>query len=60
MPKSAVVHARPLEETAFLVEAAAQTPVKPDGWSDQVLSVLDALEAKARSERLDTQTQTAI
>ncbi|WP_342077391.1 15-cis-phytoene synthase [Yoonia sp. SS1-5] len=45
MPKSAVVYARPLDEVAFLVDAASQS--KPDpGRSASVLDILAQLKAR--------------
>ena len=49
LPKSPVIHARPLEETAFLVDAAARAAPETDSWSDQLLDVL--VELKARDQR---------
>ncbi|MBM2575600.1 phytoene/squalene synthase family protein [Jannaschia sp. Os4] len=47
LPRSAVLHARPLEETAFLVDAAA-APDRP-GWSAPVLDALAQLAAQDRA-----------
>ena len=46
-PRSPVLFARPLDETAFLVDAAAHAR-KASGWSEQVVSVLAQLEARDR------------
>ncbi len=61
MPRSAVLHARPLAECAFLVDAAARNtearPVWGDGRIGALLTVLAELEARdqaARLERLGT------
>lgn len=52
MPRSAVLHARPLAETAFLVDAAAQTAPQATGWGDgragTLLAVFAELEARDR------------
>ena len=54
-PKSPVIHARPLAETAFLVDAAAEQAADRETWSDRVLSALVELEARDRRARLDAQ-----
>ena len=49
-PQSAVLHAKPLPECAFLVDAAAQIP-QSSGWSQRtgaLLSALAELEARDR------------
>ena len=52
MPRSAVLHARPLPETAFLVEAAARAPAAA-GWGPgrggALIAVLAELEARDRA-----------
>lgn len=53
-PQSPVIHARPLEETAFLVQATAQKAPTGAHWSDQVTAVLKALEAKDMADRTTT------
>lgn len=53
LPQSPVIHASPLAETAFLVDAAARSPAEADNWSDRVLDALVELEARDRRERLD-------
>jgi phytoene synthase len=50
-PQSAVIYAKPLDEVAFLVEAAAHPDPAKKGWGENVLSVLSELEAKDRSRR---------
>lgn len=45
-PESPVIYARPLEETAFLVNAAAHHAPNANGWSDPLLSVLSQLKAQ--------------
>ncbi len=50
MPNSAVLHARPLPETAFLVEAAARQAPAKSAWGENVISVLAQLEARDRSD----------
>ncbi len=57
LPRSAVLHARPLDECAFLVDAAARTrPV--EGWGEgragRLLAVLADLEARDRQGRLES------
>ena len=47
MPRSAVLYARPLPETAFLVEAAAYA--RPQSTSMSLLDTLATLEARRRS-----------
>ena len=50
MPKSAVLHAKPLPETAFLVEAAARKTEPKFTWGENVISVLAQLEARDRND----------
>jgi phytoene synthase len=52
MPRSPVLHARPLPEVAFLVDAAAEGTPQP-GRSDALISVLATLEARARAQRAE-------
>ncbi|NKX45042.1 15-cis-phytoene synthase [Roseicyclus persicicus] len=49
-PQSAVIYAKPLEEVAFLVEAAAHPDAAKTGWGENVLSVLTQLEARDRGD----------
>ncbi len=49
MPQSAVIYARPLPEVAFLVEAAARAPLRAEGRTAALLSVLAELEARERT-----------
>jgi phytoene synthase len=55
MPRSAVLHAAPAPETAFLVAAAADTEPL-EGWGDgragALISVFAQLEAQDREARL--------
>jgi len=60
LPQSPVIHAKPLEETAFLVNATARATAAADTWSDQVLDVLVELEARDRRARLDARPAAAI
>ncbi|MEJ6393245.1 phytoene/squalene synthase family protein [Gymnodinialimonas sp. 2305UL16-5] len=46
LPMSAVIYAKPLPETAFLVEAAAHPTPDRSTWSDPLLSVLTQLKAR--------------
>lgn len=45
-PESPVIYARPLEETAFLVDAAAHRRPDAATWGDPLLSVLSQLKAQ--------------
>ncbi|MEL6952668.1 MAG: phytoene/squalene synthase family protein [Pseudomonadota bacterium] len=49
-PKNPVIFARPLEETAFLVEAASRPPAPSNAWSARVTKVLGELEALERRQ----------
>ncbi|MDJ0825341.1 MAG: phytoene/squalene synthase family protein [Rhodobacter sp.] len=56
MPRSAVLHAAPAPEVAFLVDAAARARVRPrsdwgDGRSGALLSIFAQLEAQDRAQR---------
>ncbi|WP_425099415.1 15-cis-phytoene synthase [Tropicibacter sp. S64] len=51
LPRSALVHAPPLPETAFLVEAAADRPADATDWSDQMLALLSRLKARDMDRR---------
>ncbi|MBF9032574.1 squalene/phytoene synthase family protein [Rhodobacterales bacterium HKCCE3408] len=51
LPRSSVIYARPLEETAFLVDAAARPATDTGGWSDRVVGVLVELEKRDRRGR---------
>lgn len=55
-PRSAVLHAKALDECAFLVDAAARRPAA-EGWGEgragRLLSVLATLEARDRNARLE-------
>ncbi len=50
LPQSAILHARPAAETAFLVDAAARR-VPAQGRGEALLSVLAQLEARDRARR---------
>ena len=52
-PRSPMLYAPPLEETRFLVDAAAKRQPDRAGWSDQVISVLAQLEAQDRGRILE-------
>ncbi|MEM1049766.1 MAG: phytoene/squalene synthase family protein [Pseudomonadota bacterium] len=56
MPRSAVLHADPLPEVRFLVEAAARDKPTAETWGDgragAIFSVLAQLEAKDRQARI--------
>ena len=45
VPESPVIFAKPLPETAFLVQAAAHPKPNAGDWSDQVISVLSQLKS---------------
>jgi phytoene synthase len=45
LPRSPVLHARPLDETAFLVAAAADPRPLRAGWGDAVTTAMAALAA---------------
>ncbi|MXQ09757.1 squalene/phytoene synthase family protein [Alphaproteobacteria bacterium GH1-50] len=57
MPRSAVLHAQPLPECAFLVSAAARPVARGSAWGDgrsgALLSILADLEARDQSRKLD-------
>ena len=57
MPRSAVLYAKPLDETRFLVDAAAREerrePVWGDGRSGALMAALATLEAHERGQSLD-------
>ena len=46
MPRSSVIHARPLSETAFLVEAATDQTAPERGWSEALYTTLAGLKAR--------------
>lgn len=50
LPESPVIFARPLPETAFLVQAASHPAPNRDVWSDPLLSVLSQLKAQDRPQ----------
>lgn len=51
LPRSALIHAPALPETAFLVEAAADRPEGAGDWSDQMLLMLARLKARDLDRR---------
>lgn len=51
MPRSSVIHARPLPETAFLVEAAADRTAPARDWSDALYSTMATLKSRDAAER---------
>lgn len=51
MPHSPVIYARPLPETAYLVEAAELTSVQPQDWSDALYATLATLKQKDAARR---------
>lgn len=53
LPRSPVLHARPLEEVAFLVEAAAN-PRPESVWSERLVDIFAQLEAKKRGLEAET------
>jgi phytoene synthase len=50
LPQSAVIYARPLDEVAFLVDAAAHARGARTVWGESVISVLSQLEARDRAQ----------
>ncbi|KIT14870.1 15-cis-phytoene synthase [Jannaschia aquimarina] len=53
MPRSPILHAAPLAETAFLVEAAADPRPARSGWGESLISALAQLEATDREHGPD-------
>lgn len=51
MPRSPVIHARPLPETAFLVDAAADRSAGSGGWSEEMFAMLAGLKARDRAQK---------
>ncbi|QGX97745.1 phytoene/squalene synthase family protein [Roseovarius faecimaris] len=51
MPRSSVIHARCLPETAFLVEAAADRSAPDTGWSDALYGTLAGLKSRDQVQR---------
>lgn len=60
MPHSSVLHAQPLPETAFLVQAAARNRPEPTGWSDNLLGIFQDLKAQDQANLVDASTRTSI
>ncbi|MDJ1017798.1 MAG: phytoene/squalene synthase family protein [Paracoccaceae bacterium] len=60
MPRSAVLHAQPLKECAFLVEAAAKSQPAAGVWGEgrtgALLAALAELESRDRRQRLERQS----
>jgi phytoene synthase len=54
MPRSAVIYAQPLPETAFLVDAAAEPETEVTDWSDTLYATLAGLKARDRSRNLSS------
>lgn len=52
MPQSPVLYAKPLDEVAFLVDAAADPQPQQTGWSDSLITALAQLEARDRGRGL--------
>ncbi|MEM7599169.1 MAG: phytoene/squalene synthase family protein [Pseudomonadota bacterium] len=50
MPRSALIHAEPLAETAFLVNAAASAAPATSDWSDGILATMAGLKTRDREE----------
>ncbi|QFT99071.1 15-cis-phytoene synthase [Roseovarius sp. THAF8] len=50
MPRSAVLHARPLPEVSYLVEAAAERPAPGRNWSEALCSTMATLKARDRDD----------
>ncbi|MGB3406853.1 MAG: phytoene/squalene synthase family protein [Jannaschia sp.] len=48
LPRSPVLHARPLEEVAFLVAAASDPRHARDGWGEDIMGVFAQLAAQDR------------
>ena len=51
MPRSSVIYARTLPETAFLVEAAADQAQPERGWSEALYSTLAGLKARDQMQK---------
>ncbi|MEO0752708.1 MAG: phytoene/squalene synthase family protein [Pseudomonadota bacterium] len=50
MPRSALIHAEPLMETAFLVNAAAAPAPRSSDWSDGILATMAGLKYRDREQ----------
>ena len=50
MPRSALIHAQPLPETAFLVNAAAAPAQSGADWSDGILATMARLKIRDREQ----------
>ena len=50
MPRSALIHAQPLAETAFLVNAAASVLPASTDWSDGILATMAGLKSRDRDQ----------
>lgn len=51
MPRSPVIHAKPLSETAFLVDATSDRTLPEHGWSEALYATLAGLKARDNAER---------
>lgn len=51
MPRSAVVYARPLDEVAFLIDAAAERRAARTDWSDAIVGVFTQLRVHDQAQR---------
>lgn len=51
MPRSSVIHARCLPETAFLVDAASETAPRSRDWSDSLYQTLASLKIRDNEQR---------
>ncbi|WP_135506147.1 15-cis-phytoene synthase [Roseovarius aestuariivivens] len=59
MPRSAVIYARPLPETAFLVQAASDGSATAKDWSETLYATMSTLKAKDAARRAALQAQRA-
>ena len=59
MPRSAVIYARPLPETAFLVEAASEGAAPARDWSQTLYATMATLKSRDASRRSGLQPQRA-
>lgn len=53
MPRSAVIHADPLDETAFLIDAACAEPAADQSWGDGKLGTLVSVFATLKERDLE-------
>lgn len=59
MPRRATIYARPLPETAFLVDAASRSDAPQTAWSDRVVALLGQIEAQERARKASLQAGAA-